>query len=116
MDPIGFALENYDGVGAFRTKDSGNAIDASGKMPDGHVFQGPSGLKDLLLTTYRNEFISTFTEKLMTYALGRGIEYYDQPAMRAIIRDAATQNTSIPAIIEAIIKSPQFQTRRARES
>jgi mono/diheme cytochrome c family protein len=116
MDPIGFALENYDGVGAFRTKDSGNAIDASGKMPDGHVFQGPSGLKDLLLTTYRKEFISTFTEKLMTYALGRGIEYYDQPALRAIIRDAATQNTSIPAIIDAIIKSPQFQTRRARET
>jgi len=116
MDPIGFALENYDGVGAFRTKDSGNAIDATGKMPDGHVFQGPAGLKDLLLTTYRDEFVSTFTEKLMTYALGRGIEYYDQPALRAIIRDAAKQNTSIPAIIEAIIKSPQFQTRRARES
>jgi cytochrome c551/c552 len=116
MDPIGFALENYDGVGAFRTKDGGNVIDASGKMPDGHVFQGPAGLKELLLTTHRDEFISTFTEKLMTYALGRGIEYYDQPAIRAIIRDAAKQNTSIPAIIDAIIKSPQFQTRRARQS
>jgi hypothetical protein len=116
MDPIGFALENYDGVGAFRTKDSGSVIDASGKMPDGHVFNGPSGLKNLLLTTYRNEFISTFTEKLLTYSLGRGIEYYDQPAIRAIIRDASKQNTSIPAIIDAITKSPQFQMRRARET
>ena len=116
MDPIGFSLENYDGVGAFRTKDGGSAIDVTGKMPDGHVFQGPAGLKNLLLTTHREEFISTFTEKLMTYALGRGIEYYDKPAMRAIIRDAGQQNTSIPAIIKAIVKSPQFQMRKARES
>jgi len=116
MDPIGFSLENYDGVGAFRAKDAGKAIDATGKMPDGHEFQGPGGLKDLLLTTHRDEFISTFTEKLMTYALGRGIEYYDQPALRAIIRDAARHNTSIPDIIDAIVKSPQFQMRRTRES
>ncbi|MDQ2944442.1 MAG: DUF1592 domain-containing protein, partial [Acidobacteriota bacterium] len=116
MDPIGFSLENYDGVGAWRTKDGDNVIDASGKMPDGHVFQGPAGLKNLLLTTHRDEFISTFTEKLMTYALGRGIEYSDRPAMRAIIREAGKQNTSIPAIINAIVKSPQFQMRRAHES
>ncbi len=116
MDPIGFSLENYDGIGAFRTKDGGSTIDTTGKMPDGHVFQGPAGLKNLLLTTHRDEFISTFTEKLMTYALGRGIEYSDKPGMRAIIRDAAKQNTSIPAMINAIISSPQFQMRRARES
>lgn len=116
MDPIGFALENYDGVGAFRTKDGSSVIDATGKMPDGHIFNGAAGLKDLLLTTHRDEFISTFTEKLMTYALGRGIEYYDRPALRAIIRDAARHNTSIPDIIDAIVKSPQFQMRRTRES
>ena len=79
---------------------SGNTIDASGKMPDGTVFEGPAGLRKLLLTSHRDEFIETFTEKLMTYALGRGIEYYDRPAMRAIIREAAKQNTTIPAIID----------------
>ncbi|HXB72216.1 MAG TPA: DUF1592 domain-containing protein [Candidatus Acidoferrales bacterium] len=114
MDPIGFSLENYDGVGAWRTKEAGVTIDATGKMPDGTVFQGPSGLKNLLLTAHRDEFISTFTEKLMTYALGRGIEYYDRPAMRAIVRDAAKQNNSIPDIINAIVQSPQFQMRRNR--
>ena len=116
MDPIGFSLENYDGVGAYRTNDGGNVIDASGKMPDGKVFEGPAGLKNLLLTTHRDEFISTFTEKLLTYALGRGIESFDQPAIRAIIRDAAKQNLSIPDIINSIVKSPQFQMRRTRES
>lgn len=116
MDPIGFSLENYDGIGSFRTTDGGNVIDASGKMPDGKVFEGPAGLKNLLLTSHRDEFISTFTEKLLTYALGRGIEYYDQPAIRAIIRDAGKQNISIADIINSIVKSPQFQMRRTRES
>ena len=116
MDPIGFSLENYDGIGAWRAKDSGNPIDASGKMPDGTVFEGPGGLKKLLLSSYRDEFIDTFTEKLMTYALGRGVEFYDRPAMRAIIREAEKQNTTIPALIQSLVKSPQFQTRRNRES
>jgi hypothetical protein len=115
MDPIGFSLENYDGIGAWRDKDSGNEIDASGKMPDGSVFKGPEGLKKLLLTAHRDEFVETFVEKLMTYALGRGVEYYDRPAMRAIIRDAAAQNTTIPALIHALVRSPQFQTRRTRD-
>jgi hypothetical protein len=115
MDPIGFSLENYDGVGAWRTKEADVIIDATGKMPDGTVFQGPTGLKNLLLTSHRDEFISTLTEKLMTYALGRGIEYYDRPAIRAIVRDAAKQNNSIPDIIQSIVASPQFQMRRTRE-
>ena len=83
MDPIGFALENYDGVGEWRTKDAGSTIDATGKLPDGTTFEGPAGLKKLLLTAHRDEFSRTFTEKLLTYALGRGLEYYDRPAMRA---------------------------------
>jgi Protein of unknown function (DUF1592)/Protein of unknown function (DUF1588)/Protein of unknown function (DUF1595)/Protein of unknown function (DUF1587)/Protein of unknown function (DUF1585)/Planctomycete cytochrome C len=115
MDPIGFSLENYDAVGAWRTKEAGSSIDATGKMPDGTVFQGPAGLRNLLLTTHRGEFISTFTEKLMTYALGRGVEYYDRPAIRSIVRDAAKQNNSIPDIINLIVQSPQFQMRRTRE-
>ncbi|MGI8991994.1 MAG: DUF1592 domain-containing protein [Bryobacteraceae bacterium] len=116
MDPIGFSLENYDGVGAWRSKESGSVIDASGKMPDGTTFQGPAGLKNLLLTAHRDEFYLTVTEKLLTYALGRGLESYDRPAMRAIMREAAKRNTTIPALIHAIVKSPQFQMRRTRES
>jgi hypothetical protein len=116
MDPIGFALENYDGVGAWRSKDAGSAIDTAGQLPDGTKFEGPAGLTRLLLTKYRDEFLSTFTDKLLTYALGRGLEYYDQPALRSILRDAAHDNTTIPAIIQSIVKSPQFQTRRTPES
>jgi hypothetical protein len=116
MDPIGFALENYDGVGAWRDKDNGAVIDASGKLPDGTTFTGPAGLKQLLLTQHRDEFISTFTEKLMTYALGRGLEAYDRPAVRSIVREAGKQNDTISALIDAIVRSPQFQMRRTRES
>ncbi len=116
MDPIGFSLENYDGVGAWRTKDAGNVIDAAGKLPDGTVFEGPAGLRNLLLTAHRDEFLATFGEKLLTYALGRGLEYYDKPAVRAILRDAAAHDTTIPAIINSIVKSPQFQMRRTPES
>jgi hypothetical protein len=115
MDPIGFSLENYDGVGAWRAKDSGNPIDATGKLPDGTTFEGPAGLKNLLLTAHRDEFVETFTEKLLTYALGRGLEFYDRPALRAIMRDAAPQNSTIPALISSVVKSPQFQMRRTRE-
>ncbi len=116
MDPIGFALENYDGVGAFREKDAGSVIDASGKLPDGTTFEGPAGLTKLLLTKYREEFISTFTGKLLTYALGRGLEYYDNPPLRAIVRDAERDNITIPALIQSIVKSPQFQMRRTPTS
>jgi mono/diheme cytochrome c family protein len=112
MDPIGFSLENYNGIGAWRAKDGGHPIDVSGKLPDGTVFDGPKGLRSLLATEYRSQFITTFTEKLMTYALGRGVEYYDEPAVRAVIRDAAAENTTIPALIRSIVRNPQFQTRR----
>ncbi len=112
MDPIGFSLENYDGVGKWRAKDGNSVIDTSGKLPDGTQFQGPKGLKTLLTTHYRDQFVTTLTEKLMTYAMGRGVEYYDEPAVRAVLRDAAAQNTTIPALIHSIVNNPQFQTRR----
>jgi hypothetical protein len=113
MDPIGFALENFDGIGQWRDVDNGAAIDSSGKLPDGSAFNGAAGLRQALLAAHQEEFISTFTEKLMTYALGRGVEPYDRPAMRAIMREAAKQNTTIPAVIDAIVRSPQFQMRAA---
>ena len=115
MDPIGFALENYDGIGAWRSTDNGVSINASGKLPDGAEFSGPAGLKKLLLTQHRGEFLSTFTEKLMTYALGRGLEPSDQPALRAILREAQKQDVTVPALINAIVDSPQFQMRKATE-
>jgi hypothetical protein len=115
MDPIGFALENFDGVGKWRDQDSGNAIDASGKLPGGVQFQGPAGLKKLLLENYRDQFEHTATEKLLTYALGRGLEYYDEPAARSIMRQAARDNYRMSSVIIAIVKSTPFQMRRTPE-
>ena len=115
MDPIGFSLENYDGIGAWRTSDNGVTINASGKLPDGATFTGPAGLKKLLLTQHRDEFIETFAEKLMTYGLGRGVEASDQPALRAIVREGEKQDVTVSALLEAIVKSPQFQMRRTKE-
>lgn len=115
MDPIGFSLENYDGVGKWRSQDGGSTIDTSGKLPGGVQFQGPAGLKKLLLTNYRGEFVETVTEKLLTYALGRGLEYYDQPAVRSIAREAGQDNYRLSALVTAIVKSTPFQMRRTPE-
>ncbi|HEY1342688.1 MAG TPA: DUF1592 domain-containing protein [Bryobacteraceae bacterium] len=112
MDPIGFALENYDAIGRWREKDAGSPIDASGALPGGAKFEGPAGLTRLLQTTYRDDFVRTVTEKLMTYALGRGLEYYDQPAVRAVMRQAARDDYRMSALIAAIVESVPFQDRR----
>jgi len=116
MDPIGFALENYDGVGRWRTEDVGKAIDASGTLPDGTSFTGPGGLRELLLTKYRDDFLRTATDKLLTYALGRGVEYYDYPIIRSIVRDASRDNYRISSWVLAVVKSAPFQMRRTPES
>jgi uncharacterized protein DUF1592/uncharacterized protein DUF1588/uncharacterized protein DUF1587/uncharacterized protein DUF1585/uncharacterized protein DUF1595/cytochrome c len=116
MDPIGFALENYDGVGRWRREDADAPIDASGRLPDGTEFDGPAGLSQLLLTKYRDDFVRTATEKLLTYALGRGVEYYDYPAVRAVTREASEHNYRISAWILAVVKSTPFQMRRASDS
>ncbi|MEX2260835.1 MAG: DUF1592 domain-containing protein [Bryobacteraceae bacterium] len=115
MDPIGFALENYDAIGRWRTKDGGSAIDASGQLPDGARFEGPDGLKKLLLASYSDAFAATVTEKLLTYALGRGLEYYDKPVVRSIMKKAAGENYRISVLIDGIIESAPFQMRRTRE-
>ncbi len=115
MDPIGFALENYDGVGRWREEDAGTAIDATGKLPDGTEFSGPAGLIDLLLTKYRVEFVQTATEKLLTYALGRGVEFHDYPTIRTITRAAARDNFRMSSLILAIVQSPPFQLRKGSE-
>jgi mono/diheme cytochrome c family protein len=110
MDPLGFALEHFDGVGKWRTLDeSGGSIDASGAMPDGTKFDGAAGLAQALLQSDR--FVSTLTEKMLTYALGRGLEYYDAPAVRAIVRDSAKNDYRFSSIILGVVQSTPFQMR-----
>jgi Protein of unknown function (DUF1592)/Protein of unknown function (DUF1588)/Protein of unknown function (DUF1585)/Protein of unknown function (DUF1587)/Protein of unknown function (DUF1595)/Planctomycete cytochrome C len=116
MDPIGFSLEPYNGIGQWRAKDeSGATIDASGKLPDGTTFDGPAGLRNLLVNSRRDEFVNTVVEKLLTYALGRGLEYYDRPAVRAIIRQTAANHYRMDDIITAVVHSTPFQMRRSPE-
>jgi hypothetical protein len=115
MDPLGFALENFDGIGRWRTSDEAQiAIDPSGALPDGTRFQGPSGLRQALLTR-RNEFVTTVTEKLLTYALGRGLDYDDAPAVRKITRNAAHAGYRWSSIIVGIVTSAPFQMRTAQD-
>jgi mono/diheme cytochrome c family protein len=115
MDPLGFALENYDGVGKWRTKDSGHLIDSSAKMPDGTKFEGLAGLKKVLLSGHRDDFVGSAAEKLLIYALGRGLESYDMPAVRVIVRDAAKDNYRMSALIGAVVRSTPFQMRRTSD-
>jgi mono/diheme cytochrome c family protein len=115
MDPIGFALENFDGVGKWRDKDAGSEIDATGTLPDGTEFKGPAGLRELLLTKYKDDFVRTSIEKLMTYALGRGLEYYDYPAVRTIARNTSQDDYRVSSLIEAVVTSTPFQMRKVSQ-
>jgi mono/diheme cytochrome c family protein len=114
MDPIGLSLENFDGVGRYRTlSESSQPIDASGSLPDGTKFAGAAGLNGVLLSK-PDLFASTIAEKLLTYALGRGVEYYDQPAVRAIVRDAARRDYRFATgLILGVVQSTPFQMRRS---
>ena len=114
MDPLGFALENMDGVGKWRTQEAGSAVDPSGVLPNGTKFSGPGGLRSVLLSK-RDDFAGTVAEKLFTYALGRGIEYYDEPAVREIAREASKDNYRLSALIQAVVRSESFQMRRSQE-
>ena len=112
MDPLGFALENFDAVGKWRDTDAGTPIDASGVLPDGATFDGLPALREVLFER-RGEFVATVTEKLLTYALGRGVEYYDRPAIRAIVRDAEEDGYSWSSLIVGVARSVPFQMRRS---
>jgi mono/diheme cytochrome c family protein len=112
MDPLGFALENFDAIGKWRdVGEDHRPIDAAGVLPDGSKFDGPADLRQLLLAR-RDEFANTVAEKLLIYALGRGVEYSDRPALRAIVRDAKAQGYTWSAIINGIVASPTFQMRQ----
>jgi hypothetical protein len=110
MDPLGFALENFDAIGAWRVKDREAlaAIDSSGQLADGTVVNGPVDLREALLAE-PSQFVQTLTEKLMIYALGRSVEYYDMPAVRRIVRDAKSDNYRFSAILAGIAQSEPFR-------
>ena len=112
LDPLGFALENFDAVGEWRTKDriAGTAIDASGVLPDGTKINGPTDLRNALASN-PNQFVQTLTEKLMTYATGRAVDYHDMPTIRAIVRDSAHDDYRFSTIVMRIVNSDQFQKR-----
>ena len=113
MDPLGLSLENYDAIGRWRsTGEADLPIDASGTLPDGTAFHGPAGLRTLVLER-QDQFVSTLTEKLLSYALGRGPEYFDRPVIRAIARDAASESYRWSSIIVGIVKSTPFRMRRS---
>ena len=113
MDPIGFALESFDAVGKYRTVDENfEPLDTAGVYPDGSKIDGLAGLRQVLVN-HSDQFLATVTKTLMTYALGRGVEYYDAPAVRAILHDAAPQNYRLSSLVIGIVKSTPFQMRRS---
>jgi len=112
MDPIGFSLENFDAIGRWRTLEDGLPVNASGGLPDGSEFAGVAGLEDGLFKR-PDIFVSTLTEKLLTFALGRGVESHDAPAVRKIVRDAQSNNYRFSSIILGIVNSPPFTMRKA---
>ena len=113
MDPIGFSLENYDAIGKWRLEFADQPIDASGLLPGGNTFDGPDGLRDLLLER-PNDLVGTITEKLLRFALGRSLEYYDMPQVRAIVRTAAEDDYRWSSVILGVIESTPFQMRRTQ--
>jgi hypothetical protein len=112
IDPPGFALENYDALGRWRDLEADLPVDASGGLPDGSRFTGVAGIEEGLLA--RPEmFAGTLTEKLLTFALGRGVEPYDAPAVRRVLRDAKADNYRLSAIILGIVNSTPFTMRQS---
>ena len=112
MDPIGFAFENYDAIGAWRDQDGGFTIDPSGALPDGQSFQGPAELKRILKGK-KDVFRRCLTEKMLTYALGRGLEYYDRCAVDAILEALDSGGDRLSRLVLAVVQSEPFQMRTA---
>ena len=108
MDPIGFSLENFDAIASWRTHDEGNPVDPAATVFDGTKINGPTGLRNWL-ATYSDQFAEVVAEKLLTYALGRGVEYQDMPLVRSLARDAAKNGNKFSALVLGIVKSKPFQ-------
>jgi mono/diheme cytochrome c family protein len=114
MDPVGFSLENFDLIGEYRDEDGGRPVNATGTLADGTTLDGPASLRKALLDR-RGAVASTATEKLLTYALGRRVDYFDMPAIRTIVRDAARQDYRFSSLITGIVKSVPFTMKRAED-
>ena len=112
MDPIGFALEHFDAVGAWRTEDAGEPIDATGVLADGTQVDGVVALRNALVRR-PEAFVTTVAEKMLTYAVGRGLDHRDRPVVRAIVRDAARDGYRFSSIVLGVVKSLPFQMRMA---
>jgi hypothetical protein len=110
MDPIGLALENFDLTGRWRDTDQGVPVDASGELVDGTKLDGPASLREALLSR-SDLFVTTLTEKLLTYGVGRGVQYYDMPTVRSIVRNAASQDFRFSSLVLGIVESAPFQMR-----
>jgi hypothetical protein len=110
MDPLGLALENFDLLGRWRDSEDGHALDASARMVDGTELRGPQDLRAALLAR-ADAFVAAFTERLMIYALGRELEATDMPAVRGVVRTAALDDYTLPALVQAIAASDSFQKR-----
>jgi hypothetical protein len=109
MDPLGFALENFDAIGRWRdTTEAGTPVDPSATLVDGTKFATAAEFRQVLLNR-REEFLLTFAEKLLTYALGRGVEYYDMPTIRAIVREVAPGGYRWSAFVQSVVRSDPFQ-------
>jgi hypothetical protein len=115
MDPIGFAMENFDAVGKWREFDAGTRIDPSGVLPGGAAFSGIAGLKKALVA-HPEQFVSTIAEKLLMYAAGRNLQYYDAPAVREIVRASSRNNYTFASLVSGVVRSVPFQMRTARSA
>ena len=114
MDPIGFSMENFDALGKWRDRDAGSPIDASGVLPEGTRFEGVPGLRKLLVD-HSDQFVSTVTDKLLMYAVGRNLQYYDAPVVRNVVRGAERDKYTLTSLVLGIVKSAPFQMREAQK-
>ena len=117
MDPIGFALENFDLTGKWREIDGKTSVDSSGELVDGTKLNGPASLREALVSR-SDAFVATATGKLLTYALGRSVQYYDMPVVRSVMRNSARNNYRFSSLVLEIVKSSPFQmkVKRAQEN
>ena len=116
MDPIGFGMENFNGIGAWREKDENFAIDPAGELVSGEEFKGPRDLESILVSKKKNDFVRCLSEKMLTYALGRGLEFYDQCAVEQISRGLARNQYRFSTLISEVVKSVPFQSHRGEET
>ena len=115
MDALGFALENFDATGQWRERDAGTEIDSASQLPDGTAIDGIVGLRTYL-SAHPERFVRAFTEKLLMYALGRNVQYYDAPALRAIVRDAEDDHYTFASIVLGLVRSVPFQMRNPQNN